>query len=110
MAELKKVIQIENPLLVAISEVKLKNSRERTMIPNYTLHSINLDKDIARGMAVYSHVSIDKSMIEMISDIQFEEMCLLELNANSVDAIHFYSEAYIEAQQNQRPQMQTIKT
>ena len=39
-------------------------------IPNYTLPSINLDKNIGRGMAVYSHVSIDKSI---------------------------YSEAYIEA-------------
>ena len=28
-------------------------------IANYTLHSINLDKDTGRGMAVYSHVSID---------------------------------------------------
>ena len=95
MVDLKKVIQIETPFLVAISEVKLNNSSERTMIDyeilNYTLHSINLDKDIGRGMAVYSHVSIDKSMIEMRSDIQFDEMCLLELKLRGRGTLLFGS-------------------
>ena len=60
-------------------------------IPNYTLHSINLDKDIGRGMAVYSHVSIDKSMIGRRSDIQFEEMCLLEVKLCRCDTLQFGS-------------------
>ena len=61
------------------------------VIPNYTLHSSNLEKDIGRGMAVYSHVSIDKSMIEIRSDIQFEEICPLEFKLRGCDTLLFGS-------------------
>ena len=95
IVELKNVIQIENPLLVAVSEVKLNNSGDRIMIdyeiPNYTLHSINLDKDIGRGMAVYTHLSIDKSIIDIKPGIQFEELCLLELKLRGCDTLLFGS-------------------
>ena len=75
--------------------MKLKNSRDRTMIdyeiPNYTLHSINLDKDIGRGMAVYTHLSIDKSIIDIKPGIQFEELCLLELKLPGCNTLLFGS-------------------
>ena len=43
MAELKTKIKLENPLIVAVSEVKVKNRttimmEEDYIIPDYTLH------------------------------------------------------------------------
>ena len=44
--ELRNLIQTEKPLLVAMSEVKLKNSDERTEvdynIPDFSLHPFKL--------------------------------------------------------------------
>ena len=106
------MIQIENPLLVAVSEVKLKNSRDRTMIdyeiPNYTLHSINLDKDIGRGMAVYTHLSIDKSISDIKPGIQFEELCLLELKLRGCDTLLFGS--FYRSPTKTTTSMQIMKT
>ena len=65
MIELKAQILENKPLLVAVSEVKHTNSNEWCNIdydiPGYTLHPVNLDNDNGRGIAVYSHESIDKS-------------------------------------------------
>ena len=51
--ELRNLIQTEKPLLVAVSEVKLKNSDERTEvdynIPDFSHHPLNLDTDKGRG-------------------------------------------------------------
>ena len=57
--------------------------------PNYTLHSINLDNNIDRGIAVYSHASIDKSIIQINPDIIFDEDCLLEVRLWGGDNLLF---------------------
>ena len=83
ISELKKIIDEKKPLIVAVNEVKPKNSKERSMmdyeISGYSLHSVNLSTDIGRGIAVYSHESLDKSTIQIDPDISFEEICLLEI-------------------------------
>ena len=61
MIELKKKMEEEKPLIVAVSEIKPKNCEERSMmdyeISGYSLHPVNLGADIAKGIAVYSHVT-----------------------------------------------------
>jgi len=54
MTELKSRIQHENPLIIAICEVKPKNSDKifDYTIPGYSLHTVNLDTNIGRGIAV----------------------------------------------------------
>ena len=89
--ELLKRIEIERPMIVAISEVKSKQ-RTRTVdgnIPNYTLHPVNLTNNIGRGIAVYTHTSIDKSVIQIKSKIEYEEACLLEVRLRHGDTLLF---------------------
>ena len=70
MIEVKKIIEGKNPLIVAVSEVKRKNSKERSMmdyeILGYSLHPVNLSTAIGRGGAVYSHESLDKPTIQIL--------------------------------------------
>ena len=64
--ELQQHINCEKPLIVAICEVKPKNSvKERTtedfQIPDYELHPVNLhNTDPGRGVAIYTHSSISR--------------------------------------------------
>lgn len=93
MTELKKLIERNKPLIVAVCEVKPKNARERREkdyeIPNYTLHPVNLDSDTGRGIAVYSHISLEKSTIQIIPNLIFEEVCLLEVRLRGGDMLLF---------------------
>ena len=93
MIELKSQIADKKPLLVAVSEVKHKKSNEwSTMdydIPGYTLYSVNLDNDTGRGIAVYSHESIDKSVTQIHSHLNFEETCLMEIRLRGGDTLLF---------------------
>ena len=63
--------------------VKSKISGERTkldyVIPGYTLHPVNLDSNIAPGILIYIHSSIDNCVIQINPDIKFSEVCLLEI-------------------------------
>ena len=62
LPELKKSIQRERP----------KNSKERSLfdfkIPGDTIHTVNLDSKIGRGVAVYTHNSLDKSVVKIKPD------------------------------------------
>ena len=93
MTEVKKMIERNKPLIVAVCEVKPKNDRERSEkdyeIPNYTLHPVNLESDIGRGIAVYSHISLEKSTIRIIPNLHFEEVCLLEVRLRGGDMLLF---------------------
>ena len=88
-------IQQEQPMIVAVTEVKLKNStKERSNIDyemeNYSLHPINLlNTDPGRGIAVYTHKSIEKSIAEITTEIEFEECCLLEIRLRGGDIMMF---------------------
>ncbi|MEO2160790.1 MAG: endonuclease/exonuclease/phosphatase family protein, partial [bacterium] len=93
MTELRIRIEKEKPLIIAVSEVKPKNSKEHSIldyeIPNYTLHPVNLDTDVYRGIAVYSHRSLDKSTVQIDTDSSFEEACLLEIRLRGGDKLLF---------------------
>ena len=74
--ELKKLVESKNPHVPAVCEVKPKNPGERSSkdyeIPNYSLHPINLYNNVGRGIAVYTHQSLDKSTIQIKSNQDFE--------------------------------------
>ena len=71
--ELIKKIELHKPMIIAICEVKTKNPKDYNLlddeIPNYSLHPMNLDNDIGRGIALYSHDSIDRSVIEVRPEV-----------------------------------------
>ena len=77
--ELKRKIRKDKPFIIALCEMKPENSKARTLldykIPGYTIHTVNLVSDIGRGMAIYTHDSIEKSVIE-VKSIKLEEVCL----------------------------------
>ena len=93
MTELTYKIEEENPLIIAVYEVKPKNARDRTLkdyeIPNYSLHPVNLENNTGRGIAVYSHCSIEKSTIQIEHKFNFEEICLLEVRLRGGDVLLF---------------------
>ena len=67
-SELLKFVQRKRPHVIAICEVKPKIPRERTeldyVIPSYSLHPVNLDSNIRRGIIMYIHSSIDNCVIQ----------------------------------------------
>ena len=94
MSELKQRIITEKPMIVAISEVKPKNfSKFRTLqdyaIPDYTLHPVNLENESGRGIAVFTHDSINRSVIQIQLESTFEEACLLEIRLRGGDILLF---------------------
>ena len=94
MCELITKIQQEHPMIVAICEVKPKNAaKERSeqdyKIRDYSLHPVNLTNDQGRGIAVYTHYSLDKSIVQINSDMNFEEACLLEVRLRGGDIMLF---------------------
>ena len=95
LSELKTRIERDKPSIIAVSEVKLKNSKNRDTqdynIPNFVLYPTNLSESTGRGMAVYIHSSLEKSVIEIKPDIGFEEACLLEIKLRGGDVMLFGS-------------------
>ena len=59
MIELKQKIAQEKPLIVALCEVKRKNTKEMTSteyeIPNFVMHHVNIDQSAGRGIIIYCH-------------------------------------------------------
>ena len=91
MAELRLRIQQEKPLVVAICEVKPKNSQERHDydLPFFSLHPVNIHDPIGRGIAVYTHSSLDQSVVQINSNLGFQEACLLEIKLRGGDLMLF---------------------
>ena len=58
-------------------------------IPGYSIHPINLDNKIGRGLAVYSKDELDKSAIQIDDDSSFEEICRLEIRLHGGDLLLF---------------------
>ena len=93
--EMQQHVDREKPLIIAICEAKPKNcTKERTIkdyqIPDYELHPVNLlNKDAGRGIAVYTHSSISKSVTQIKLDIKYEEVCLLEVRLRGGDMLLF---------------------
>ena len=87
MIELQSKVKEENPLIIAISEVKLKNSNKTFQdkdftIPNYNFHSINLDNNTRRGI-------VNKSVTQISLDENFDEVCALEMRLRGGDKLIF---------------------
>ena len=91
--ELITKIEQQKPLVIAICEVKPKNSSDRQLldyvIPGYTMHPVNLDESFGRGVAVYTHESLDKSVIQVKLDLKFEEACIVEIRLRGGDMMCF---------------------
>ena len=69
--------------IIAICGVKPKILRERTeldfVIPGYSLHPVNLDSNIGRGITIYIHTLVDNCVIQINPGITFSKVCLLEI-------------------------------
>ena len=94
MSELLKLVKQKKPLVITVCEVKPKNAKERVLkdyeIPGYSLHPVNLElEDTGRGIAVYTHSSLDNSIIQIQPDISFDEACLLEIRLRGGDLLLF---------------------
>ena len=93
MTELKERIRKEKPLIIALCEMKPKNNKVRLeldyQIPGFTFHSINLNSDIGRCMAIYVHDSLEKSVTDIKPGVDFEEVCLLEIKLRGGDKMLF---------------------
>ena len=91
--ELQERIQKEKPLIIAVCEMKPKNKNDYSEldydISDYKLHPVHLDDDLGRGVAVYTHTSIEKSVAQIEPDLQFEETCLLEVRLRGGDLLLF---------------------
>ena len=62
--------------------------KERT-IQDYSIHPLNLETSSGRGMAIYTHNSIDKSVVEIKPG--FDEACLIEVKLRGGDKLLFGS-------------------
>ena len=94
MCELITKINQDKPMIVAVSEDKMKHSTKKRSLedyqtPSYTLHPVNLFNETGRGIAVYTHKSIDKSTVEIQLDNKFEESCILEIRLRGGDVMLF---------------------
>ena len=94
MSELRQQINTMKPQVVAISEMKPKNNSKKLTaqdyaIPGYTLHPRNLEEDKGRGIAIYTHNAIDKSVHQIQLESRFEEACLLEIRLRGGDVLLF---------------------
>lgn len=93
-SELLKYVEKIKPLVIAVCEMKPKNARQYELqdhqIPGYTLHPVNIEPGSkGRGIAVYSHNSLDKSIIQIQPELSFDETCLLEIKLRGNDILLF---------------------
>ena len=93
MVELRKQVEKEKPLIIAVSEVKQKNPNDVSVmdydIHGYTLHPVNLDNEVGRGIAVYTKDALEKSVNQVDLDLRFDEVCLLEVRLRGGDVLLF---------------------
>ena len=54
---------------------------------DYSLHPVNLHTTTGRGIAVYSHESLSKSVSQIEPLLNFEETCLLEIRLRGGDLL-----------------------
>ena len=91
--ELMKRIKRGKPL-IAVCEMMPKHSKECEIqdydIPNCTIHPANLNlSSCGRGIAIFTHTSIEKSSIQIQPELAYEEACLLELKLRGGDTLLF---------------------
>ena len=91
MAELRLRIQQEKPMIVAVCEVKPKNGKDHHDydIPGFSLHPVNINSSEGRGIAVYTHSSLDQSVVHIQPIVRFQEACLIEIKLRGGDLMLF---------------------
>ena len=92
MDALKTRIKIQNPHIVVITEVNIKNCKVPPdpvifNIPGYNMHTKNLSgKESGRGIIIYSHETI-KEIIEVTANVEFKEYLLLSAKMNKSEKL-----------------------
>jgi len=93
MTELKARINEIKPHIIAVSECKPKNFKERAegdyILDNYTAHLCNLTPDHERGIIIYTHQALDKSIARIEPVVVFSEVTLLEIKLSRGDKLLF---------------------
>ena len=96
MSEIKKHIENEKSMIVAVCEMKPRNAKDGCLpdynIPNFSKHLVNLDTNIGREWPYthpHTHTSIDKSVIQITPELEFEVVCLLEIKLRGGDLLLF---------------------
>ena len=91
--ELENLIAEEKPALIAVCEVKTKNGKQRELIEyeiiGFKLYHCHLESESGRGIAVYVHNSLVKSVQQIRPKINFEESCLLQVKLRGSDMMLF---------------------
>ena len=89
MIELKTVVCIEKPHIIAVTEVKPKNYKDITLmdfkLDGYDMHPINVANRTGRGILIYIHESIKVNDIEVL--VEYEESCWLEIKLSGSDKL-----------------------
>ena len=87
MNELRSLVYLEKPHIIAITEVKPKNYKDITLtdfnLEGYEIHSVNVTKRQGRGIIIYAHNSLKVNDIELC--VNYEESCWIELCLNKSD-------------------------
>ena len=91
--ELENLLSQNKPHIIAICEVKPKKKTER-QLQDYTLdgfipYHTNTDSDKGRGIVVLVHHSISHLVLQVQSEIEFEEACLIEIKLKDNDVLMF---------------------
>ena len=81
---MSELVEQNKSLIITVCQIKPKNAKERSVkdydIPGYSIHPVNLDlEDTGRGIAIYTHSSLDKLLTQIQPDLSFDEACLLEI-------------------------------
>jgi len=71
------------------SKVKSNRTLNDYVIPNYELHQTNLDATTGRGVAIYTHSSIQHNVIKLEINHDFNESCLLQIKLCNNDTLLF---------------------
>ena len=87
-------IQNEQPMLIAITEVKPKHSIDKLFPAEFSIEHIgdydsllhrNITNDTGRGLLIYAHKSLKAKEVEMLTD--FQESLFAEIKLNNTDKL-----------------------
>ena len=92
--ELQQRIVTEKPMIVAVTEINPKNGKDMNeadySLDGFSMHPVNLENPKnGRGIIIYTHNSIEKSVIKLKVTNAFEESCLLEVRLRNGDFLLF---------------------
>ena len=81
------------PLIISVCEVNSKNRTQRSeveySIPDYAMYSVNLNLSKSRGIVNIREEELSNSVLQILSPINFEEACILEIKLRRGDTLLF---------------------